>query len=114
MDSLTFDGWVAIVILIIMMLISWLVMWQKGVLIGRVSKSNNFFLDLFQHVKGDFAKLHEVTHHNNQPDIKLDEKQMGLLTHSPLMRIFQKGINELHDRLPVSYTHLTLPTKRIV
>jgi len=101
MDSLTFDGWVAIVILIIMMLISWLVMWQKGVLIGRVSKSNNFFLDLFQHVKGDFAKLHEVTHHNNQQDIKLDEKQMGLLTHSPLMRIFQKGINELHDRLQI-------------
>lgn len=117
MDSLTFDGWVAIGVLIVMMFISWLVMAQKGILIGRVSKSNNFFLDLFQHVKGDFAKLHEVTHHNNQQDIKLDEKQIDLLTHSPLMRIFQKGINELHDRLqidPRTGRHLTVLSEQSI
>ncbi|PTQ87386.1 DUF2341 domain-containing protein [Agitococcus lubricus] len=102
MASLTFDGWVAIGFLMVMMVISWIVMAQKGRLIGRVSKANNFFLELFQSAKGDFAKLHAVTQASANPqEAHLNAQQFLLLSHSPLMRVFQRGINELHDRLQI-------------
>ncbi len=99
MASVTIDGWVVIGALIIMMLISWVVMTLKGLQIGRVSKANNAFLDAFQQVKGDFAQLHQATIPSGNSTLKLEEDVLELMQDAPLMHIFHKGIEELHDRL---------------
>ncbi len=101
MASVTVDGWVVIGVLIVMMLISWAVMTIKGLQIGRVSKANSAFLDVFRSVKGDFAQLHQATIPNGHSTLKLEEDTLYLLQDAPLMHIFHTGIDELHDRLQV-------------
>ena len=61
LGSLTFDGWAVIVICIIMMVISWWVMWIKGVQGSRVAKSNALFVQMFRESGGDFLTLEKLT-----------------------------------------------------
>ncbi|MGL1241043.1 hypothetical protein ACSTKS_23420, partial [Vibrio parahaemolyticus] len=61
LHSVTADGWVVIGILIVMMVISFGIMFNKGRQIGRASRANNAFLEAFEEAARDFAVLHRAT-----------------------------------------------------
>jgi biopolymer transport protein ExbB len=104
LKNVTLDGWVVIVVLMVMMAISWLVMAAKAMVIGKTAKSNAEFLDAFRQLRSsDAAKLDA----EDDPD-EADLKDSALLTamfgkhdhyqNSSLYRIYHAGIQELKHR----------------
>jgi len=100
LKSVTLDGWVIIVILLIMAVISWLIMGVKGAQIGRVAKANSVFLELFRRVGGDFAALAHVAGGTAAVEgVELDEDERETLEEAPLMHLFNAGMEELKLRI---------------
>jgi biopolymer transport protein ExbB len=100
LSSLTFDGWAVIVICIIMMVISWYVMWIKARQSSRVTASNAIFMQLFRESAGDFLALDRSTAKDAKTG-KLAAKDRLLLQTSPLLHIFRDGVEEMRQRLSV-------------
>jgi biopolymer transport protein ExbB len=88
--SVTLDAWFVIGILLIMMVVSWLVMWGRAATVSTVSKANN----LFRHVYRDVAKQN---HADLLPPMPQDKHRA--LTRSTLFRIYDTGMRELNERL---------------
>ncbi len=105
LQNVTIDGWVVIAILVVMAVISWLVMFGKGVYINRVRRDNRSFLTQFSKLKGDPTAL----------DAEEDEEAKQLEASSPLAqalfgkhdhfqsssiyRIYHAGIQDLQRRV---------------
>ena len=88
--SVTPDAWVVIGILLVMMVISWAVMVEKAVLVGRVAGADK----RFRRALREAFKL--------QPDALLPDLPKDLTRacqQSPLCRIYMTGHRELVDRL---------------
>ncbi len=86
LKSLTVDGWVAIAVLSVMLLIAIWVMYSKAVYINRVDRSNNRFMDRFRELSTDLTMI---------------DKAKGLreeFEHSSLYRIYHIGAVELAHR----------------
>ena len=103
--NVTLDGWVVIVILVIMAAISWVVMASKGITINRIRKDNLAFLE-------QFTKL-GTTNVDLLDDANLDafeREDSALLTalsgdhghfeSSSIYRIYHAGVQEMHHRTP--------------
>ncbi len=130
LSSLTVDGWAVIVICIIMMVISWWVMWVKGAQGSKVAKSNALFVQMFRESGGDFLVLEKLTAKEAKgvagarsaasPQSaagtksagttksakaskggKLTSAESALLQTSPLLHIFRDGLDEMRQRLAV-------------
>lgn len=100
MGSVTFDGWVVIGILMLMMLVSWLVMYRKGAQINRVGRANREFLALYRSTGNDFAALHQIVDGGGAAAGKpLSDRQLALMKQSPLVHMFKVGVDELRSRL---------------
>ncbi|MGQ0698583.1 MAG: DUF2341 domain-containing protein [Panacagrimonas sp.] len=108
MGSVTLDGWIVIVILMLMMLLSWVIMFQKSMQIGRVAKANKIFLDAFDQAGSDFAVLHQATavsegktrtKGKTANGLNLSAKEIDGMQDSPLTHMFNVGIVELQQRL---------------
>ncbi len=100
MGSVTFDGWVVIIILMLMMLVSWVVMYRKGAQINGVGRANREFLGLYRATGNDFAALHQVLDGGAAlAGTEISTKQRTLLKQSPLVHMFKVGVDELHSRL---------------
>ncbi|WP_299695496.1 DUF2341 domain-containing protein [Hydrocarboniphaga sp.] len=100
MGSVTLDGWVIIGILMLMMLVSWVVMARKGAQIGRIGRANQQFLALYRATGNDFAALHHIVDGTAAvAGTDLTEKQRVLMKQSPLLHMFNVGVEELHSRL---------------
>jgi biopolymer transport protein ExbB len=93
--SLTVDGWVAIGLLSVMLLIAIWVMYSKAVYINRVDKSNSRFMDKFRELSTDLAMI--------------EAKGLGKeFEHSSLYRIYHIGAVELAHRFhDTESTHIT-------
>ena len=98
LGSLTVDGWVVIVLCIIMMVVSWYIMWIKASQVSRVSRSNELFLELYRGAQGDFLALQRETARDAAP-ARLGARQRALLQQSPLLHIFRDGVEEMRQRL---------------
>lgn len=86
LQSLTLDGWIAIAILTMMLLIAFWVMYNKAVYINQVDKSNSRFMEKFSELSTDLALI---------------DKNTGLaqdFEHSPLYRIYHISAVELAHR----------------
>jgi len=86
LKSLTVDGWVAIGLLTVMLLVAIWVMYSKAVYINRVDKSNHRFMNKFRELSTDLAMI---------------DKAEGLgrdFEHSSLYRIYHIGAVELAHR----------------
>jgi biopolymer transport protein ExbB len=95
LKSLTVDGWVAIGLLSIMLLIAIWVMYSKAVYINRVDRSNSRFMDKFRELSTDLAMI--------------EAKGLGKeFEHSSLYRIYHIGAVELAHRFnDTESTHIT-------
>jgi biopolymer transport protein ExbB len=101
--NVTFDGWVVIVILVIMAAISWVVMASKGMVLNRTRRDNAAFL-------AQFSKLGTRQVDNLDTDAANDDEDSPLLTalsgqhkhfeSSNIYRIYHAGVQEMHQRTP--------------
>ena len=79
-DNLTVDAWVVIIILAVMFAIAAWVMWEKAVLVGKVDKANQRFLQGFRNTRDVLA-------------VPTNEA-----ANSSLARLYQAGLRELQKR----------------
>jgi biopolymer transport protein ExbB len=106
MQNLTFDGWVVIVILAVMFVISLLIMVSKAVMLSRVSKANKAFLKEFERLQGDLTSLDRAESDDEEGDEALgasaflpalDGKEDRFRL-SPIYRLYHHGAQELRKR----------------
>jgi len=106
LHNVTVDGWVVIVLLAVMSAISWVVMVGKGLIIRRVRKDNQNFLEQFRRLSlKETAKLDQAEserEHELAEASPLLNAVLGKHDHfqsSPLYRIYHQGIRELNQRV---------------
>ena len=106
LQNVTVDGWVVIVLLAIMAAISWVVMVGKGLVIRRVHKDNDSFMQQFRKLSlSDTARLdqpEDERQHELAEASPLLNAMFGKHEHfesSPLYRLYHQGIQELQQRI---------------
>lgn len=87
--SVTVDAWVVIALLMIMALISWLVMWQRGSYVSRVTNANERFLHRYRELGSNLLGL---AGNHASPAVK------GELAGSSLYRLYETGAKEVWRR----------------
>lgn len=101
LQSLTFDGWVVVVLCAIMAVISWGVMWAKNTYISSARKGNELFMKTFtSHVASDLTVLDNAnTHQVSSMGGKLSETEKQVVARAPLYRLYHVGAEEIRKRL---------------
>lgn len=104
LSNVTVDGWVVIVILMIMLAISALVMVSKYLVVNRTEQANRQFLDAYHQLRRGEAEKLDVDDNPEEADIK-DSALLTVLfgkhdhyQHSSLYRLYHAGIQELKHR----------------
>lgn len=87
--SVTVDAWVVIALLMIMAAVSWLVMWQRGTYVSRVTGANERFLRRYRELDGNLLGLATG---DVSPAIKQE------LSGSSLYRLYETGAKEVWRR----------------
>lgn len=101
LKSLTFDGWVVVVLCAIMAVISWIVMLAKNAYITNALKGNELFMRLFNgHVASDLTILDNPdTHKISSMGGSLSESEKQIVSRAPLYRLYHVGAEEIRKRL---------------
>ncbi|RDS81758.1 MotA/TolQ/ExbB proton channel family protein [Dyella monticola] len=87
--SVTTDAWVVIGLLLIMAVISWVVMWQRGSYVSRVTNANERFLHRYRELGGNLLGL---SGSHVSPAAKNE------LAGSSLYRLYETGAREVWRR----------------
>jgi len=94
------EGWVVIILLAFMAVLSWMVMMFKAMFLGRVRKDNQAFMNQYQKLSNlNIAALDKDEEVDTASD---SEALFGKHDHfqsSPLYHIYHRGIAELKDRI---------------
>lgn len=103
LQSVTLDGWVVIAILMVMAVISWIVMVNKAVVIGRMTRDNEKFITSFQKVAADPGVLDrdDDQDDNANKETPFAAALFGRHDHyqsSPIYRIYHVGVQEIKHR----------------
>lgn len=104
------EGWVVIILLTLMAVLSWIVIAFKAMFLGRVGKDNRAFMQQYQKLKNrDIAALDRE---DDDTEASESEALFGEHDHfqsSPLYHIYHRGIAEVRDRVgDVSTANSTL------
>ncbi len=100
MESLTIDGWIVIIILVIMMFVSWWIMYDKARYLNGIARANTAFLDEWRHVSGDFAVLDEGDdNHARNLGGRVDDGKRHAIRQSSIYRIYHIGVQEVRNRV---------------
>jgi biopolymer transport protein ExbB len=101
--SLTFDGWVVIVLCALLAVVGWIISIGKFLYLNKVSKSTRLFLEKWKQMARD---LHVLDHGNAESIRSMGGKAtltaQKTLRHSPLYQIYQLGSEEIQHRLASS------------
>ncbi len=105
MQNVTVDGWVVIIVLIIMFAISVMVMVSKTIVITNTMKDNRAFLKQFTGLaSGDVDNLDADDSEDDEvQDSPLLMALSGKHSHfesSNIYRIYHVGVQEMHNRMP--------------
>ncbi|TCV91779.1 outer membrane transport energization protein ExbB [Luteibacter rhizovicinus] len=87
--SVTADAWVIIGILLVMAVISWVVMWQRAVYVGTVTRANEAFVAVFRSAGKNMLAL------SREPE---GSATIAPLRSSSLFRLYQVGAKEVWSR----------------
>ena len=98
--NLTFDGWLVIILLAIMSVISWYVMFSKVRYLNALTKGNGMFMHEWRHVASDLTIL-------DNDDVEKSKSLGGRVTKanskpmrkSSVYRIYHIGVEEIRHRL---------------
>lgn len=107
MKNVTVDGWVVIIILAVMLVISMLIMVSKAVFLTRVRKANAEFLKEFDRLKDDPTALDHAESPDEAGDAALDESPF--MPHvkghedkyrvSTIYRLYHHGVQQMMGRV---------------
>jgi len=123
MQNVTIDGWVVIIVLIVMFAISMAVMASKTIVIMATIKDNRSFLEQFTDLASNDvdnldADNHKDKKENSEPPLlmALSDKYSNFES-SNVYRIYHVGVQEMHNRMPktvgASATSLSLTPQAI-
>ena len=105
LQNVTVDGWVVIVILAIMSVISWVVMFGKGLIINRTNRDNQDFLEHFKKLSVDDTDNLDADATEEDRELEASPLMAALVgkhdhfQSSSLYRIYHAGIQESKHRL---------------
>ena len=100
-NNMMFDGWIAVGICCIMMVIGWAVALRKFAYLKRTEQGTAEFLRRWKEVSSDLT----VIDHADAANVKslggtvADEKMQALMQQSPLYHIYHIGSEEIHHRI---------------
>ena len=105
MKNVTPDGWVVIIILSVMFVISMLIMIGKAIYLGRVQKANAAFVKEFERLRGDPTALDK--NEEQDGDDALSEspfmphigEQQDKFKYSNIYRLYHHGVQEMTGRV---------------
>jgi len=109
MQNVTPDGWVVIIILMVMFVIAMLIMVSKAMYIARIKKANSAFIKEFERLRGDPTALDDNDDRDGDdalnesafmPHVK-DEKQ-NKFKYSTIYRLYHHGVKEMTGRVGAS------------
>lgn len=108
MQNVTPDGWVVIIVLVIMFVIAVLIMSAKAVYLGRIRRANAAFIKEFERLRGDPTALDSK---DDEGDEALDEsafmphvkgEQQSKFKFSTIYRLYHHGVQEMTGRVGLS------------
>jgi biopolymer transport protein ExbB len=99
-NDMMFDGWIAVVVCIIMMIAGGIVAIQKFVGLGKIEKGNDQFQKLWSGVGSDLTAM-DLDNPKAAKDFggKIGKKGVRLLAVSPLYYVYNVGADEIAKRL---------------
>ncbi len=98
--SLTFDGWVVIVLCVLLAVVGWAVAIKKFLYLNKISKSNDAFLERWENVSSDLTVL-DMEDENTIKTLggTASGKAQKMMRHSPLYHIYHLGSEEVQKRV---------------
>ena len=98
--NLTLDGWIVIIILAVMAVISWYVMVSKTRYLNGISKGNQVFMDQWREVVSDLTMLDsEDPEQARTLGGRVKPEAAKQLRHSSVYRIYHIGVQEVRHRI---------------
>lgn len=98
--SLTVDGWIVIIILAFMAVMSWFVMFSKIRYLNAISKGNALFMKEWKHVAADLTALDDA---DAEQFItmggRVDQAGQRAMRNASVYRIYHIGVEEIRHRL---------------
>ncbi len=99
-NNMMFDGWIAIGICVIMIVVGWTVAIKKFAYLNKIEKGNKLFLAQWKTLSTDLTGLD----HADESSVKsmggvVDEDDQELMKDSPLYHIYHIGAGEITNRL---------------
>jgi biopolymer transport protein ExbB len=99
-NNMMFDGWIAIGICVIMIVVGWTVAIKKFAYLNKIEKGNKIFLEQWKSLSTDLTALD----HGDASSVKsmggvVDEEDQDLMKDSPLYHIYHIGAEEISHRL---------------
>lgn len=98
--NMMFDGWIAIGVCVIMILVGWTVAIQKFNYLNKVQKGTRAFLQQWKRLSSDLTALDHADQSSvNSLGGSLDAGTQTLVRQSPLYQIYHLGSEEIRHRL---------------
>jgi len=98
--NLTFDGWVVIVLLAIMAVMSWYVMVSKTRYLNGITKGNNLFMKHWREVVSDLTILDGSDAENSRTlGGRMNPSEGKTMRKSSVYRIYHIGVEEVRHRI---------------
>ena len=99
-NNMMFDGWIAIGICVIMIVVGWTVAIKKFAYLNKIEKGNKLFLEQWKSLSTDLTALD----HADASSVKsmggvVDEEDQDLMKDSPLYHIYHIGAGEISHRI---------------
>jgi biopolymer transport protein ExbB len=99
-NNMMFDGWIAIGVCAVMIVIGWTVAVKKFLYLNSIEKGTKVFLNQWKSLSTDLTALNPDDHSNvSSLGGQVDPGEQGLIEKSPLYHIYQIGSEEIRHRL---------------
>lgn len=98
--NMMFDGWIAIGVCVVMIIVGWGVAIKKFVYLNTIEKGTKAFIEQWKHVSSDLTVLdHDDEHSIKSMGGKADAKTVRLMHSSPLYHLYHIGSEEIRHRV---------------
>ncbi len=98
--SLTFDGWVVIVLCGILAVVGWIITIGKLIYLNKISKATKVFLELWENISTDITALDHADENNVKTlGGKVTGKKVKVIRQSPLFHLYHIGSQEIQKRI---------------
>jgi len=98
--NMMFDGWIAVGVCVLMIIVGWTVAIKKFVYLNKIEKGNKEFLKLWKATSTDLTALDHADNESiRSMGGNIDEDVQELMRDSPLYQIYHIGSEEISHRL---------------